>query len=185
MSKALPFLALLALSQPVWADDAHQHAAAADAQHAVSTMPSLEVTMHNAEKESLGTITLTDAPQGVLVAAELQNIAQGWHGFHIHAKGDCSAEGFTSAGGHADHHHHGKEVHGFLTQAGPHTGDMPNIWAGSDGISKVNIFLPDQHFADFLDEDGAAIILHQQADDYRSQPSGAAGPRIGCAVLKP
>ena len=38
--------------------------------------------------------------------------------------------------------------------------------------------------AQLLDDDGAAFIIHEGTDDYRSQPSGDAGKRIACAVIK-
>jgi Cu-Zn family superoxide dismutase len=34
-----------------------------------------------------------------------------------------------------------------------------------------------------LDADGTALIIHERGDDYTTQPTGAAGGRIGCAVL--
>jgi Cu-Zn family superoxide dismutase len=35
-----------------------------------------------------------------------------------------------------------------------------------------------------LDGDGAAVVIHQRADDYRTDPSGNSGDRIACGVLR-
>jgi Cu-Zn family superoxide dismutase len=35
-----------------------------------------------------------------------------------------------------------------------------------------------------FDGDGAALVIHALADDYQTDPAGASGPRIACAVLE-
>ena len=35
-----------------------------------------------------------------------------------------------------------------------------------------------------LDADGAAVVIHAQADDNKSDPAGNAGERVACGVLK-
>jgi Cu-Zn family superoxide dismutase len=75
-------------------------------------------------------------------------------------------------------------AHGYLSEDGPHLGDMPNIHVPESGALEVEVMtrvtdLDEQ----ILDEDGSALVIHSGADDYRSQPSGAAGPRIACGVI--
>ncbi|HZZ36372.1 MAG TPA: superoxide dismutase family protein, partial [Caulobacteraceae bacterium] len=60
----------------------------------------------------IGKVTLTAAPQGVLMRVEAKGLAPGWHGLHFHEKADCSKSDFTSAGGHT--HGAGDRVHGLL-----------------------------------------------------------------------
>ena len=57
-------------------------------------------TLINTKGNSVGTATLTQTPQGVLIHTELHNLPEGWHGFHIHQTGQCSPPKFESAGGH-------------------------------------------------------------------------------------
>ncbi len=104
------------------------------------------------------------------------------HGFHIHEKGDCSAKDAKSAGGHFAPKGH---KHGAPYAKTHHAGDLGNIKANDKGIATV-----EKSFMNInLDKDdefnisGKAFVLHNKADDFKSQPSGAAGKRIGCGVI--
>ncbi|ETX28075.1 superoxide dismutase family protein [Roseivivax isoporae] len=130
-----------------------------------------------------GTVNIQQTPSGqVMVTLDLTDIPEGPHGFHFHETGDCSADDFSSAGGHIA----GDAEHGVLVEAGPHPGDFPNITAGSDGIVQVSYFNERIDVEDHLmDEDGAAVVVHLGADDYASQPAGDAGDRIACGEIRP
>src|SRR6056297_3610826 len=132
----------------------------------------------NRDGVSIGTVTLTLEPSGTtLVELELDPVPPGTHAIHLHETGDCSADDFTSAGGHIA----GNAMHGVQTASGPHPGDMPNATVQADGALQVEHFLPDFDVTQMLmDGDGAAFVMHEGADDYESQPAGDAGPRIAC-----
>ena len=138
--------------------------------------------MQNRYGKAVGTVDFTQSPNGVLANINLHHLPEGWHAIHIHGKGDCSAVDFTSAEGHAAGHH--AKGHGFMVAGKAHAGDMPNIWVNEDDHAKVQYFLPKLQLSELLDADGAAVIVHADADDYTSQPSGAAGARIACGVLR-
>lgn len=129
-----------------------------------------------------GTVTLyRTASDTVLARFDLSGLPGGMHGVHLHETGDCSADDFSSAGGHIA----GDQSHGVLADGGPHPGDMPNVNVGSDGTIKNDAFLPLLDLEAMIgDEDGAAVIVHSGADDYTSQPSGDAGSRIACGVFE-
>ena len=157
-----------ALTAPLWADGVMEELASAD--------------VSGADQELTGSVTLNQTGSGmVLVRIDLSGVPEGEHGVHLHETGDCSASDFTSAGGHIA----GDRSHGFLTEGGPHPGDMPNMTVGADGILKADVFL---NFLEFdsmiMDTDGAAFIVHSGADDYTSQPAGDAGSRIACGVFE-
>ena len=141
--------------------------------------------MKGPDGADLGTVTLTQTAAGVLVTADLKGIPEGPHGFHLHAVGACAPD-FKAAGGHFK----GKgAAHGLHAAHGPHGGDMPNIHVPASGMLKIEILNPHVSLASteadmLLDADGAAVVIHAGADDYASQPSGAAGARIGCGVVK-
>lgn len=106
------------------------------------------------------------------------------HGFHIHEKGDCSAPDGASAGGHFNP---GKEDHGSVAAAPHHGGDMPNIKADAQGNATVDAPVSTNvniGKADDFDIIGRGLIVHADADDYKTQPTGNAGARLACAVIK-
>src|SRR6202048_5476803 len=56
----------------------------------------------------LGTVTLTDSPDGLVITPKLSGLPPGEHGFHIHDKGDCGPgmnQGKQDAGFAAGRHH--------------------------------------------------------------------------------
>lgn len=139
----------------------------------------------NTDGTSIGTAALSQTPTGVLINLEVVGIPAGEHGFHIHETGSCETPDFSSAGGHYAPRGH---QHGFLVEGGPHAGDFPNQFAGEDGILRAHLhndrITLGEGEGTLFDEDGSAFIIHADPDDYSSQPSGAAGARIACAVIQ-
>lgn len=131
--------------------------------------------------KEVGTVTLTAVPTGVLLDADLTALPPGDHAFHIHAVGKCEPPDFKSAGGHFNPE---EDKHGLENPAGPHAGDMPNIHVPETGKLRIEVLNQMVHLSQGLfDPDGAAIVIHQGGDDYRTDPAGAAGPRIACGVI--
>lgn len=149
---------------------------------------SYDYSIQTATGSSLGTLELTDmGDRGTKVAIKLMGLEQGPRAMHFHEFGKCEAPGFTSAGG---HYNPTGAAHGTKMEDGPHAGDMMNIVIGADGTGEAE-FINDRvsissngPLPALMDADGSALIIHAKADDYKSQPSGAAGQRIGCAVIK-
>lgn len=106
------------------------------------------------------------------------------HGFHIHEKGDCSAPNGDSAGGHFNP---SKEDHGNVATTPHHGGDIPNIKADAQGNAVVdadvstNVNIGEGNDFDII---GRGLIVHADPDDYKTQPTGNAGARLACAVIK-
>jgi Cu-Zn family superoxide dismutase len=142
-------------------------------------------TFVDLQGKEVGTATLTQTPNGVLISIEVRGLTPGAHAFHIHEKGSCDpATKFASAGG---HYALGKK-HGFNTEGGPHPGDMPNQFAEQDGVLHAEVIDPSVTLGSgngtLLGPDGTALVIHAKADDYASQPAGNAGDRIACAPIK-
>ena len=138
--------------------------------------------MAAADGSPIGTVTLTQGQNGVLVSADLTGLSPGWHGFHIHSVGSCSPD-FSAAGGHLTVEGQG---HGFM-QGEFHTGDMPNIHAAGDGTARADVFNTRASFSGeagkaIFDADGSAIIVHAKPDSYGEDP--AAGDRVACGVIE-
>ena len=105
------------------------------------------------------------------------------HGLHIHEAGDCSSGDGMSAKGHFNPF--GKP-HGHPGSAERHAGDLPALKPGKDGRAKVDVEV-DQ--ISVTPGPGSivnrAVIVHAQPDDYKTQPTGNAGARLACGVIKP
>lgn len=140
------------------------------------------------EGKSLGILELEMMDGHVHISGELSGLPPGDHGIHIHEKGVCDAAGkFESAGGHFNPsaHQHGKD-----NPEGPHAGDLPNITVQPEAaaalvdLTSEGVSLSDGNEA-LLSGDGAAIVVHADPDDYKTDPSGNSGDRIACGVIEP
>ncbi|AOH35690.1 superoxide dismutase family protein [Luteimonas sp. JM171] len=105
------------------------------------------------------------------------------HGFHVHEFGDCSAPDGTSAGGHFNPH---DSAHGRAGQGEHHVGDSDNLVANDEGVAEVDRQLHGATIGDggAADIVGKGVIVHADADDYESQPTGNAGDRLACGVIE-
>ena len=115
---------------------------------------------------------------------EIENASPGEHAFHIHETGDCSSDDGSSDGGHWNPT---AVDHGKWGGADPfHLGDIGNITVGEDGIGTFDLVTGLWSIGTGEDNDvaGKAVILHEGADDFTSQPTGSAGGRIGCGVIE-
>lgn len=142
----------------------------------------------------IGHAVLSNTPSGgTIIRVSINGLSEGWHGLHLHQIGDCTDgdEGFLASGGHVDPE---AREHGLLNPAGPERADLPNLY--SNGASAVAEFYtadlalyPSEAAASangpypLMDEDGFAIVIHESADDHRSQPIGGAGARLACAAI--
>jgi len=145
----------------------------------------ITVQLNDAQGQSVGTATITAARAGgVRIAFDLKNLPAGEHGVHIHAAAKCEGPKFTTAGGHFNPD--GKQ-HGSMNPQGPHAGDLGNITVKNDGTfrgtvtdSLVNLG-SDNH--SLFTNGGTAIVIHANADDMKTDPSGNSGDRIACGVI--
>lgn len=118
----------------------------------------------------------------VRVSGEVRGLKPGAeHGFHVHEKGDCSSGDGMSTGGHYNpdgrkHGAHGRGEH--------HAGDLPSLKADAQGVARFsfesNGISVGGGKADII---GRGLIVHRDPDDYTTQPTGNAGPRLACAVI--
>jgi superoxide dismutase, Cu-Zn family len=139
----------------------------------------------DANGKSIGTVTLTESPGGVQITATLSGLPAGTHAIHIHTVGKCDPPGFTTAGGHFNPDN---KQHGMKNPNGAHNGDLPNFDVAADGTANVSLLAahvtlregPNSLFHD----GGTALVIHANADDYMTDPSGNSGARIACGVIE-
>lgn len=130
-----------------------------------------------------GFLVFSSTDEGVLIKGQVSGLgSKGMHGFHVHETGDCSSADAKSAGGHFNPtgHKHGSPGH-----KNSHLGDLGNIKANVKRMSTISVLAKGASLEpgaknSFL---GRAVIIHAVSDDLKTQPSGNAGKRIGCAVI--
>lgn len=161
--------------------------------------------LHDADGAQVGIVTWTQADGSVSVDVVVAGLPAGFHGFHVHAVGECTPP-FTSAGGHLNP--------GDASHPG-HAGDMPVLLVNADGTGEARFVTDRYAAADLL---GAALIVHGNPDNYANIPdryvapapsdapsaspasspealmvsgpdaatlaTGDAGPRIACGVIE-
>lgn len=130
--------------------------------------------------EVTGTVTFEQSDDGVRVQATLEGLEEGEHGFHIHQYGDCTADDGTSAGG---HYNPTEEQHGAPEDDERHVGDMGNITADENGNATIDYVDSKIELNGNNSIIGRGLVVHGGQDDLTSQPSGDAGPRVGCGVI--
>ena len=149
------------------------------------TTPAKQATaMIGASSDSgvTGMAVFTQNGDQITLTVEIQGASPGLHAVHIHTNGDCSSPDGTSAGGHWNPT---DVAHGKWGEGEFHLGDIGNITVGEDRTGRITLTTDLWEIGTGSDVDvvGRGIIVHAGADDFTSQPSGAAGARIGCGVI--
>jgi Cu-Zn family superoxide dismutase len=133
----------------------------------------------------IGKATFEQTPHGVLMNVEVAGLPPGAHGIHLHAVGACAPD-FKAATGHINPN---GVPHGLRHPDGPDHGDLPNLFVAADGSARAEFFtvlvsVAGGDMPALLDEDGSAVIIHENPDDHLTQPIGGAGGRISCGVIE-
>jgi Cu-Zn family superoxide dismutase len=137
--------------------------------------------------KAIGTITISEGPDGLVFTPQLSNLPPGAHGFHVHQNPDCAAgvkDGKQvpglAAGGHYDPANTAKHEG---PQGKGHLGDLPALTVGADGKAVTAVTAPRLKLADVK---GHSLMIHVGGDNYSDQPAplGGGGARFGCGVIK-
>jgi Cu-Zn family superoxide dismutase len=143
--------------------------------------------------QTVGVVVLRERHDKVSVSAAVRHLAPEFHGFHVHAVGECTPP-FTSTGGHFNP---GGVGHG------EHAGDLPSLLVNEDGRGELRFVTDRFSLGDLFDGDGSAIIVHAGRDNFANIPSryhshaydtfgpdpdtlatGDAGARAACGVVR-
>ena len=144
-------------------------------------------TLINGAGAKVGRVTLQQWRGKVTVAGRVRGLTPGFHGFHIHAVGQCQGPDFTTAGGHlitADPRH------------GAHTGDLPSLLVNADGTASAAFETDRFSIAQLRDANGSAVMVHAGPDNFANIPprygapdqvtldTGDSGGRVACGVVR-
>ncbi|HMH54268.1 MAG TPA: superoxide dismutase family protein [Candidatus Acidoferrum sp.] len=135
--------------------------------------------------QAVGNAVITRDNGGVRLLLDVIGLPAGEKAVHIHEVGRCDPPSFESAGAHFNPT---KAEHGTANPRGPHVGDLPDITVGTDGKGHLEftikrVALDKKAAGSLLDADGSAIVIHESADDKRTDPAGNSGARIACGVI--
>ncbi len=157
----------------------------------LSSVAKTVVEMKDAQGKSVGTITLSESgtgPKGTGVGLDLNlhDLPPGRHGIHFHQNAKCDGPDFKPAGRHFNPD--GKK-HGLQNPEGHHAGDMMNFSVNEQGKAMLKLTDNDVSLGDGTDghslfsNGGTALVIHANADDMKTDPSGNSGDRIACGVV--
>jgi Cu-Zn family superoxide dismutase len=127
-----------------------------------------------------GVVSFTKDGKGVRITANIEGLSPGPHGFHIHEFGNCTSPEANSAGGHFNPTD--------MPHAGPkaekrHAGDLGNLEADKNGLARLEVTDNIISLEGPKSIIGRSVIVHAQADDFKTQPTGASGARVACGVI--
>ena len=143
------------------------------------------VPIKSSQGADVGSATFEEAKNGktLSVKISLHDIPFGQHGVHIHQNPTCNAPDFTGAGGHFNPD---SKQHGAMNPMGHHNGDLPqNVSVGENHRGEANFKVDYLTLAAGAPNSvlGHAIVVHEKADDMKTDPTGNAGNRIACGVI--
>ena len=151
------------------------------------TLPAPAALAHLIDEkgQAVGNAVITLDNGSVRLLLDVTGLPAGDKAVHIHEVGKCDGPSFESAGAHFNPT---RAEHGTSNPRGPHAGDLPDVTIDTAGkghleVSAKAVTLDKKAPASLLDADGSAIVIHERADDKRTDPAGASGARIACGVI--
>ena len=143
----------------------------------------LTVDIKNAQGQSIGSATLSEASHGVRIKLDIKNLPPGEHSLHIHQFAKCEAPDFKSAGSHFNPSSASQGDH--TGHAGLPAGDIPDfaLIVAADGTAHATVVAPnvtlgtDDHSV--FSNGGTAMVIHAVAGGA----SSTAPPRIACGII--
>jgi Cu-Zn family superoxide dismutase len=176
IASAVTALSLVAFTLP---------ASSVRAQDTMKKNGTLVVPIKTSSGQDAGTASFKEAKDGkeLTITLNLKNIPFGEHAVHIHQSPLCEAPDFKTAGGHFNPD---SKQHGTLNPMGHHNGDLPkNISIGEDHTGELTMKVDYLTLAADAPNSilGHSIMVHEKADDMKTDPTGNAGNRIACGVI--
>jgi superoxide dismutase, Cu-Zn family len=137
------------------------------------------ILLHTKGSKVEGRVTFTQNNGAVHVHADISGLYPGDHGFHIHEFGVWSEDGMASGA----HYNPTMQMHGGINTPKRHIGDLGNITANANGNATLDLDDPSLTFHGPTSIIGRGLVVHEKADDLKSQPAGNAGARLAVGVI--
>lgn len=142
--------------------------------------------LKDAKGQTVGHVKLKEGKNAVTLSAKVMNMPPGEHAIHVHTVGKCEAPDFKTAGGHFNPEN---KKHGLDNPEGHHAGDMPNFKIAASGKGTYTgtlqgVTLAGSGANSLFHEGGTAVVIHEKADDMKSDPAGNAGARVACGPVQ-
>ncbi|HAG0017686.1 TPA: superoxide dismutase [Cu-Zn] [Salmonella enterica] len=160
---------------------------------AVMAENTLTVKMNDALPEgmgnSIGEVTVSETPYGLLFTPHLKGLTPGIHGFHVHTNPSClpgmqdgKSVPALMAGGHLDPEKTGKHLGPYNDKG--HLGDLPGLVVNADGTATYQLLAP--RFKSLTDLKGHSLMIHKGGDNYSDEPAalGGGGARFACGIIE-
>jgi Cu-Zn family superoxide dismutase len=147
--------------------------------------PAAVARLMDASGNVVGNVLLSEDRGSVRILMDVTGLPPGDKAVHLHEVGRCDPPSFESAGAHVNPT---KAEHGTANPRGPHAGDLPDVAVNTEGkghleVSVKGVALDKKAAASLLDADGSALVIHERADDKKTDPAGDSGARIACGVI--
>ncbi len=127
-----------------------------------------------------GIVLFCQMPYGVFINAQFHGLPpisksnpNRFMGFHIHENGNCSLDENQELAFTGNHYNPDTQLHPC------HRGDLPPV-LNCNGYAWQS-FLTDAFRVEEII--GRSIVLHALPDDFKTQPSGDSGSKIGCGII--
>jgi len=153
--------------------------------YVTSPAPAAVARLVDGKGQIVGAAVMSQESGGLRILLDVTGLEPGDKAVHIHEVGRCEPPSFESAGAHFNPT---KSEHGTSNPRGPHAGDLPDITVNADGKGHLEttaklVTIDKKAPASVLDSDGSALVIHERADDKRTDPAGNSGARIACGVI--
>jgi Cu-Zn family superoxide dismutase len=153
--------------------------------YVTSPPPAAVARLTDAGGNIVGNALLSEDRGSVRILMDVTGLPPGNKAVHLHEVGRCDPPSFESAGGHVNPT---RAEHGTANPRGPHAGDLPDVAVDTEGkghleVSAKGVTLDKKAAASLLDADGSALVIHERADDKKTDLAGDSGARIACGVI--